>query len=99
MCIVIDLMDGILIIDIGNIVMCLILEVIVFIIVQVGEAVEHIRIGLKLVGIESSLSLKVRNDGVFESQKKLLTIIARFCYWLIGLAYQEVNVTHVIGHK
>lgn len=99
MCIVIDLMDGILIIDIGNIVMRLILEVIVFIIVQVGEAVEHIRIGLKLVGIESSLSLKVRNDGVFESQKKLLTIIARFCYWLIGLAYQEVNVTHVIGHK
>lgn len=96
MCIVIDLMDSILIIDIGNIVMCLILEVIVFIIVQVGEAVEHIRIGLKL---ESSLSLKVRNDGVFESQKKLLTIIARFCYWLIGLAYQEVNVTHVIGHK
>lgn len=92
-------MDGILIIDIGNIVMRLILEVIVFIIVQVGEAVEHIRIGLKLVGIESSLSLKVRNDGVFESQKKLLTIIARFCYWLIGLAYQEVNVTHVIGHK
>lgn len=99
MCIVIDLMDGILIIDIGNIVMRLILEVIVFIIVQVGEAVEHIRIGLKLVGIESSLSLKVRNDGVFESQKKILTIIARFCYWLIGLAYQEVNVTHVIGHK
>lgn len=99
MCIVIDLMDGILIIDIGNIVMRLILEVMVFIIVQVGEAVEHIRIGLKLVGIESSLSLKVRNDGVFESQKKLLTIIARFCYWLIGLAYQEVNVTHVIGHK
>lgn len=92
-------MDGILIIDIGNIVMRLILEVMVFIIVQVGEAVEHIRIGLKLVGIESSLSLKVRNDGVFESQKKLLTIIARFCYWLIGLAYQEVNVTHVIGHK
>lgn len=92
-------MDGILIIDIGNIVMRLILEVIVFIIVQVGETVEHIRIGLKFVGIESSLSLKVRNDGVFESQKKLLTIIARFCYWLIGLAYQEVNVTHVIGHK